>query len=90
MAKRGRLEILKDTLRIIKENRNMIKPTVLLRKSKMSSSRFKEYYNELIQGGFINEIHNKNDERFIELTQKGYRFLERYKSIMEFIEEFEL
>jgi len=89
MAKRGKLEILKDTLRIIKENRNLIKPTVLLRKSKMSSSRFKEYYNDLLEGGFVSEVHRKG-ERFIELTEKGYRFLDRYRAIVEFIEEFEL
>lgn len=89
MAKRGRLEILEDTLRIIKENKNLIKPTVLLRKSKMSSLRFKEFYNELLEKGFVSEVHRK-DERFIELTSKGYKFLERYRTIVEFIDEFEL
>jgi predicted transcriptional regulator len=89
MAKREKLEILKDTLRIIQENRNAIKPTILLRKSRMSSSRFKEYYNELITSGFVKEtIHG--DEKFITLTDKGYRFLDRYKSIIDFIEEFDL
>lgn len=89
MAKRGRLEIMRDALNIIRENRNFIKPTVLLRKSKMSSSRFKEFYAEILQKGFINEVHRK-DERFIELTPKGYKFLERYKTIMYFLEEFDL
>ncbi len=89
MAKRGRLEILEDTLRIIRENKNFIKPTVLLRKSKMSSSRFKEFYAELLEKGFVNEAH-RGDERFIELTPKGFKFLERYKTIVQFIEEFEL
>lgn len=89
MAKREKLEILKDTLRIIQENRNAIKPTILLRKSRMSSSRFKEYYNELIESGFVKET-THNDEKFITLTDKGYRFLDRYKSIIEFIEEFDL
>jgi len=89
MAKRGRLEILEDTLKVIKENRNSIKPTVLLRKSKMSSSRFKEFYAELLEKGFVDEI-RKGDDRFIRLTEKGFKFLERYKTIVEFIEEFEL
>ncbi len=86
MAKRERLEILRDTLRIIQENRNQIKPTILLRKSKMSSLRFKEYYNELISRGFLRE----NSDKTISLSEKGFRFLERYKSIIEFINEFEL
>ena len=89
MAKRGKLEILKDTLWVIKENRNFIKPTVLLRKSKMSSLRFKDYYNELLKKSFIYET-NRKGERFISLTEKGYKFLERYKTIVEFIEEFDL
>ena len=87
--KRGRLEILKDTLRVIQENRNSIKPTVLLRKSRMSSSRFKDYYQELISQGFIKEILHK-EERYATLTEKGFRFLDRYKAIIEFIEEFDL
>ena len=90
MAKRGRLEILKDTLSVIKENRNMIKPTILLRKSKMSSVRFKEYYRELISTGFVRETMSDKAEKYISLTEKGFRFLERYRSIMEFIDEFDL
>lgn len=90
MAKRGRLEILQDTLKIIRDNRNFIKPTVLLRKSKMSSSRFKDYYTELLSGNFIKEIIRSKNEKFISLTDKGFRFLERYKMIVNFIEEFEL
>lgn len=89
MAKREKLEILRDTLKVIQENRNAVKPTILLRKSRMSSSRFKEYYNELIESGFVKETTHNND-KFITLTDKGYRFLDRYKSIIEFIEEFDL
>ncbi len=87
--KRERLEILRDTLKIIQQNKNAIKPTTLLRKSKMSSSRFKDYYNDLIAQGFIKEIFH-NGEKFISLCDKGYRFIDRYKSILEFIEEFDL
>lgn len=86
MVKRERLEILKDTLKIIQENKNQIKPTILLRKSKMSSIRFKKYYNELISRGFVKE----NTKKMISLTEKGFKFLERYRSIIDFINEFEL
>ena len=89
MAKRDRLEILKDTLKIIHDNKNFIKPTVLLRKSKMSSLRFKEYYNELISRSFIKE-NTEGTEKRISLTDKGFKFLDRYKSIIDFIEEFDL
>jgi predicted transcriptional regulator len=90
MAKRGRLEIMENTLKIIKENRNFIRPTVLLRKSKMSSINFKDYYNDLIKNGFIKEVFDDNDKKHVSLTEKGTKFLERYKVIIEFIDEFEL
>ena len=88
--KRGKLEIIKDILEIIKNNRNSIKPTPLLRRSNMSSSRFKEYFSEMIEKGFIQEIIDNKGENFISLTEKGNKFLEKYKTIISFIEEFEL
>ena len=89
MIKRGKLEIMRDILKVIQENHNLIKPTPLLRKSNISSSRFKEYYSELINKALIKEI-NENEDKFIILTDKGFKFLERYKTIIEFIDEFEL
>jgi len=89
MAKRGKVEIIKDILTIIKDNRNLIKPTPLLRQSNISSSRFKEYFNELSERKFIKEVNNK-EGKFISLTEKGFKFLEKYKIIINFIDEFEL
>ena len=90
MAKRGKLEIMRDTLKIIQENRNSIRPTPLLRKVGLSSSGFKEYYIALLEKGLIKEIEDKKMDKQIILTEKGFRFLEKYKTIIEFIEEFEL
>lgn len=90
MVKRGKLEIMKDILSLIKENRNSIKPTPLLRKSKISSARFKEYYLDLLQRELILEYFGLNQNKFVSLTDKGFRFLERYKSIVDFIDDFEL
>ncbi len=87
MTKRNKLEIIKDILKIIQENR-LIKPTPLLRKSNLSSSRFKKYYSELLDKKFIKEIHGKNKE--IAITQKGQKYLEKYLTIINFIDEFEL
>jgi len=90
MVKRGKLEIMKDILRIIQENRNSIKPTPLLRKSKLSSLRFKEYYMELMEKDLVKEITDTGGDKFIILTEKGFKFLEKYKIIINFIDEFEL
>jgi predicted transcriptional regulator len=89
MAKRGKLEVIKDILRIIKENKNSIKPTPLLRKSNLSSERFQEYFSELLKKGFVKEEIGRNGS-IICLAEKGFKFLERYKVIIDFIEEFEL
>jgi predicted transcriptional regulator len=90
MAKRGKLDIVYDILSTIKDNRNSIKITPLIRKTNLSSGRFKEYYIELVNKNFIKEIINHKSEKLISLTDKGFRFLEKYKTIISFIDEFEL
>jgi predicted transcriptional regulator len=90
MIKRGKLEIMKDILRLIQENKNSIKPTPLLRKSGLSSVRFKEYYSDLLERELIRETTGEKGERQITLTEKGFKFIERYKTIINFIEEFDL
>jgi len=89
MAKRNKLEIIQDILKIIQENHNSIKPTPLLRQSNISTARFKEYFNDLIKKKFIRETDYKGN-KYISLTEKGFKFLEKYKTITGFIEEFEL
>ncbi|OIO41354.1 hypothetical protein CO154_01750 [Candidatus Pacearchaeota archaeon CG_4_9_14_3_um_filter_31_7] len=89
MVKRNKLEIIKDILIIIKEN-NTIRPTPLLRKANISSDRSVEYFNELIKKRFIEEKIDKDGNKFISLREKGLKFLEKYKTIIEFIDEFEL
>jgi predicted transcriptional regulator len=87
MAKRNKLEIIRDILKIV-QNSHKIKVTPLLRKSNISSSRFKKYYSDLIEKGFIKEIPGK--DRHVVLMEKGARFIERYLTIVSFIDEFEL
>jgi len=89
MAKRNKFEIIKDILTIIHSNHNSIKPTPLLRQSNISTARFKEYFNELLEKKFIKEVANK-DNKSVSLTDKGFKFLEKYKTIIDFIEEFGL
>ena len=88
--KRERLEIINDILDIIREHNNSIKPTPLLRFSNMSTQRFNEYYNELLEKGFIREDLDRKGRKFITLTDKGFQFLQKYQSIMGFVDEFDL
>ncbi len=90
MAKRNKLEIMKDVLELVSQNHNSIKPTPLLRKSNISSSRFKQYYQEILKKALIKEILDRKNNKTISLTEKGFRFLEKYQTIVHFIDEFEL
>ena len=90
MAKRNKLEIIRDILEIIKENHNLIRPTPLLRKSNLSTARFQEYFKGMLEKRFVVEIIDSKDKRNIKLTDKGFKFLEKYRVIVSFIEEFEL
>jgi predicted transcriptional regulator len=87
--KRSKLEIIKDILTIIKEHRSSIKITPLIRKSNLSSARFSEYFHELLSKGFVVEK-MINTGKVIALTERGFRYLEKYSNIVGFIEEFDL
>jgi len=89
VKKRERLDIIKDILHSIRENRN-IKPTRLLYASNLSPQMFKEYINELIGKGFIRLDVDNKDKKTFALTKKGNEFLEEYKVIENFIENFGL
>ena len=88
--KRDRLEVIYDFLNIIKNNYNSIKKTPLIRKSNLSSQSFSEYFEELISKKFIKVLTNDKGKQYITLTDKGFTYLNKYKMIHGFIEEFEL
>lgn len=90
MKKRDRLEIIHDILKTILDHNNSILTTPLLRFSNLSSQNFNEYLNELIKKGFIREIYDKRGRKYYSLTDKGFKFLEKYRKIREFLEEFGL
>lgn len=89
MTKRNRLEIIRDILKTIQENRNSIRVTPLLRRANISFSKFKEYFAELLDKGFVREVNEKSGKKVV-LTDKGFQYLEKYKTIVGFIDEFEL
>jgi predicted transcriptional regulator len=87
--KRERLEVIKDIIRSIRDNKN-IKPTRLLYASNLSPQMFKEYINELISKGFINLDIDDKEKKTFSLTKKGNDFLEEYRIIEDFVENFGL
>jgi predicted transcriptional regulator len=90
--KRERLDVIRDIIQTIKENRQ-IKPTRLLYASNLSPQMFKEYVNELMEKKFIKlDIEGKEgkEKKSFSLTKKGQDFLMEYKVIENFIENFGL
>jgi predicted transcriptional regulator len=90
MTKRGKLEIIKDILKVVKDSHNSIKITPLIRKSNLSTERFNGYYNELKEKAMIIEKKDEQNAKTISLTEKGFRYIEKYANIIGFIEEFDL
>lgn len=90
MSKRSRLEIIYSILNVIQEHDNSIKPTPLLRYTNISSQSFSEYYTELLKKKLIREDFDKKNKKYITLTDKGFKYIEKYKMIIGFVDEFDL
>lgn len=90
MTKRGKLDIIKDILERIKNSGNSIKPTPLQRQSNLSTKSFSGYIDELLSKSFVMRVSNHDGSRHLSLTEKGFKFLEKYDVIIGFVDEFEL
>lgn len=89
VRKRERLDIIRDILNAIRKNRQ-IKPTRLLYASNLSPQMFKDYINELISKNFIKLDIDDKEKKTFSLTKKGNEFLQEYKVIENFVENFGL
>ncbi len=90
MRRRDKLEIIHDILNTIRKHGNSILPTPLLRYSNLSTQNFNRYMEELLKKGLVREVYDENGRKYYTLTDKGFKFLEKYERIREFIEEFGL
>ena len=88
--KREHLEVIYDILKVIRDSDNNIKPTRLLYASNLSPQMFRHYIDELHSKKFIINITDKKGRSTYSLTDKGFQFLEKYKVILEFIDNFGL
>jgi len=88
--KRDRLEVIFDILSIVKNNKNSIKPTPLLRFSNLSFNSFSIYEKDLVIKGFMRLEEDLKGKKYYTLTDKGFNYLNKYSMIKEFISEFDL
>ncbi len=87
--KRDRLQIVHDILKAVQDKNGRIKPTHILYKSNLSHQMLDEYLDELISKGFIIENGTKTGKTY-SITQKGFEYLQKYRTIVDFIESFGL
>jgi len=87
--KRERLEVIHDILKSVQDSGNNILPTRLLYASNLSPQMFKEYTEELLSKKLMSEVIS-NRKKYYSLTDKGFEFLEKYKLIVDFIDNFGL
>jgi len=91
--KRDRLEIIRDILQVIRDRSGKIKPTHILYKSNLSHQMMEEYLQDLMQKEFIVEHiikTKKRESKTYSITNKGLRFLDKYRMIADFTESFGL
>ena len=89
VRRRGRLEIIADILRSIKNKEGSIKPTHLLYKSNLSHAKLMEYVGILLKKGMIEEQLVKGKKMFF-MKEQGYKFLLEFERIKEFSDSFGL
>jgi predicted transcriptional regulator len=88
--KRSRLEVIFDILYAVHNSGQGIKITPLIRKSNLSPQSFSSYYVKLLEKGFIKEVSDEKEKKLVVLTEKGVNYIREYKTVLIFIQEFEL
>jgi predicted transcriptional regulator len=74
----------------VRDNGHQIKITPLIRQSGLSPQSFTTYFVKLLAKGFLEEVVEAEDKKLIVLTEKGSNYIKQYKTVIRFIEEFEL
>jgi len=87
--RRSRMDIINDILEAVQKKGGKIKPTHLMYKANLSHKLMTNYLDELIEKQLIDEISEKTNKYLI-ITDEGYRFLEKFKQMKEFQESFGL
>jgi len=87
--KRERLEVIRDILTAIKQSRS-IKPTRLMYASNLSPQMFKDYIEELVSKKFVKLEGESENKKIYTLAKKGMDFLNEFKVIENFVENFGL
>jgi predicted transcriptional regulator len=90
MAKRDRLQVLYDILKVI-QNKPAIKPTHIMYKANLSSKMLSEYLQDLVSRNFVLETIGKDKRsKTYDLSEKGHAYVSNYSVVQEFVETYGL
>jgi predicted transcriptional regulator len=78
-GKRTKLEVIKDLLDVLKNNRK-VKITHLIYKANLSNNSIKPYLEDLLKKGLI-ETCKENDKKFFVISKKGSDFLDEFNKM---------
>jgi len=76
-------------LKSIRDKGGKIKPTHLMYKANLSHNLMKQYLEDLIRKGLVQEL-TEGKSRYLVLTEKGFDFLMKYRKMKEFTDAFGL
>ncbi len=86
---RSKMRILVDMMRAIRdEGDDGAGPTRILYAANLSHDRLKQYLEELLDKGLIEEVLGSNGSRTYTLTDKGREFLREFVKIERFSQAF--
>lgn len=85
--KRDRLQVIRDILKVVEKGK--VKPTHILYKANLSHAMLEEYLRELISKHFIRMEEDKKGRTY-SLTDKGFKYIQKYKMIIDFTDSFGL
>ena len=88
MKKRTKLEVIRDLLSILRENKK-VKITHLIYKANLSNNSIKPYLEDLLKNKLIEQI-KESDKRLFIITEKGHDFLNEFNKIKIFSESYGL
>ncbi|MBI2498788.1 hypothetical protein HYV88_00940 [Candidatus Woesearchaeota archaeon] len=88
-GKRTKTDIIHDMLSSIIDKGMQIKPTHLMYRSNLSHSQMTLYLEELVRKNFIKKI-DKSGYGYLIITDKGLRFVQKFREMKEFEKAFGL
>jgi len=88
MKKRTKLEVIKNLLEVLKQNKK-VKITHLIYKANLSNNSIKPHIESLLKNQFILQEENEGKKMYY-ITSKGQEFLDEFKKMKIFEDSYGL